>query len=189
MKALLIVDLQNDFMPQGALGVPKADELVPIINALIPTFSLVVSSQDWHPPHHMSFAASHQGRRVGEVVEGQMLWPVHCVQETLGAQLVEGLDLAHIARCFYKGADPQIESYSAFFDTQHHSTGLSEFLKEKGVTHLFLVGVATDYCVLYTALDARREGLEVTVIAQGCRAIGDEAQTLSRLRSHGVHVC
>jgi nicotinamidase/pyrazinamidase len=173
MKALVIVDLQNDFMPGGPLGVPGADQLAAVINALIPKFPLVVASQDWHPPDHGSFATNHPGKKPGDVDhQNQLLWPVHCVRDTPGAKLVAELNKEKIARSFYKGTEKTIDSYSAFFDNLHlKSTGLGDYLKSQGVTDLFFVGVATDYCVLYTALDALNLGFSVSVIADACRPI------------------
>jgi nicotinamidase/pyrazinamidase len=173
MKALVIIDLQNDFMPGGPLGVPGADQLATVINALIPKFPLVVASQDWHPPDHGSFASNHPGKKLGDVDhQNQLLWPVHCVRDTPGAKLVAELNKEKIARSFYKGTEKTIDSYSAFFDNLHlKSTGLGDYLKSQGVTDLFFVGVATDYCVLYTALDALDLGFSVFVIADACRPI------------------
>ena len=176
MKTLLIVDMQNDFMPGGALAVPEGDALIPVINALIPQFSLVVATQDWHPEDHASFAANHPGKHPGDIVKvkgiDQILWPVHCVRNTLGAALVAGLDKEKIDVVFYKGTDKWIDSYSAFFDNQHGmSTGLGEYLKSHSVQELTIVGVATDYCVLYSAMDAVDLGFSVTVIQSACRGI------------------
>ncbi len=176
MPALLIVDMQNDFMPGGALAVPHADEIIPLINALIPKFSLVVATQDWHPADHASFAANHPGKHPGEVVQvkgiDQILWPIHCVRNTRGAELVAGLDKEKIEAVFYKGTDKWIDSYSAFFDNQHgKSTGLGEYLTSRKVKEVTIVGVATDYCVLYSAIDAADLGFSVTVMQSVCRGI------------------
>ncbi len=176
MKALLIVDIENDFMPGQALGVKGADELIPIINELIPKFSLVVAALDWHPENHCSFAATHPGKKVGDeiTIQGmkQHLWPIHCVQNTFGSQFPPAFDHEKIAAIFHKGTDPQIDSYSAFFDNAHkRSTGLSEYLKKHHVKEVTLVGIATDYCVLYSALDAIDQGFQVTIIKAACRGI------------------
>jgi nicotinamidase/pyrazinamidase len=176
MKAFIIVDMQNDFMPGGALGVAGADQLIPIINALMPHFKLVVSTQDWHPPGHCSFASSHPGKKPGDVVDvqgiPQILWPVHCVRDTFGAELVAGLNQEAIASTFYKGTDPGTDGYSAFFDNAHkRSTGLGDYLKSRKVTDVYIAGVATDYCVLYSTLDALDLGFAVYVIADACRGI------------------
>src|SRR6267154_2384479 len=146
MKALVIVDIQNDFMPGGALAVPSADEIIPMINALIPKFSFVVATKDWHPPDHVSFAANHPGRKIGDVIRvgdiDQILWPVHCVRNTHGADFVSSLDTANFASIFYKGTDKNIDSYSAFFDNAHRkSTGLGDYLKSRGVNEIYLGGL------------------------------------------------
>jgi nicotinamidase/pyrazinamidase len=194
MKALLLVDLQNDFMPGGPLGVPGADELAPLVNALMPLFSCVVASLDWHPLDHVSFAANHLGKHVGDRVdvggESQILWPVHCVQKTRGAALVSALDTTPISHLAHKGCDSRIDSYSAFFDNAHErATGLGDYLKERGVTDLFLVGVATDYCVLYSCLDALSLGFRVFVIVDACRGIdlhaGDVSHALEKIAAAG----
>jgi nicotinamidase/pyrazinamidase len=176
MKAFLIVDMQNDFMPGGSLGVPGADQIVPVINRLMAKFPLVVASQDWHPPDHCSFAANHPGKKPGDEVRvkgvSQILWPVHCVRSSPGAELISTMDRKPIASIFYKGTDRWIDSYSAFFDNAHRkSTGLGEFLRSHDVEELYIVGVATDYCVLYSTLDAIDMGLSVTVIQDACRGI------------------
>jgi len=194
MRALLIVDMQNDFMPNGPLGVKNADALIPLINALIPRFPLVVASQDWHPPDHVSFATSHPGKKPGDHVRvkemDQVLWAVHCVRNTPGAELVFGLNKEKIACCFFKGTDSGIDSYSAFFDNaRSKSTGLGDYLKSRGVTAVYLVGVATDYCVLYSSLDAIDLGFEVHVIADACRPINldprDEERALAAIAARG----
>lgn len=197
MKALVIVDMQNDFMPGGALGVPGADGLIQIINALIPQFSLIVASQDWHPADHISFASNHPGKKPGDQIEvagqTQVLWPVHCVYHTFGAELASRLNKEKIAACFYKGTDKDIDSYSAFFDNAgRRSTGLGEYLKSSGVTDVYLVGVATDYCVLYSALDAIDLDFKVHVITGACRPInldpGDEERALAAIAAKGGEI-
>jgi nicotinamidase/pyrazinamidase len=195
MEALILVDLQYDFMPGGALAVPEGDQVVPLANRLASRFDLVVASQDWHPPHHRSFASQHPGRKPGDVVdlEGleQRLWPDHCVQNTHGAELHQDLDLSRIERVFHKGADPGIDSYSAFFDNAHRrATGLGDYLKNKGVTDLYLMGLATDYCVKFSSLDAVGLGFNTSVIADGCRGIeaepGDIEKAFSEMLARGV---
>jgi len=198
MDALVLVDIQNDFMSSGALAVPRADEVVPIANALIQRFgNMVVATQDWHPPGHLSFASSHGGKAPGDVVEidgiQQMLWPDHCVQQSAGASFHSGLDISGIHHVVRKGADPRIDSYSGFFDNdRRHSTGLDALLKRHRVSRLLLAGVATDYCVLFTALDARRLGFQVVVVKDGCRAVGlapnDESDAWTRMKQAGCHV-
>jgi len=179
MKSLIIVDVQNDFCPGGALPVPEGDRVVEVINRIQPGFDLVVATQDWHPAGHGSFAASHPGRSPGEQIElaglPQILWPVHCVQGTWGAELHAGLDRSRIARVFHKGTDPGVDSYSGFFDNgRRTSTGLGEYLKDQGVTDVYVCGLATDYCVKATALDAAASGFKTHLLEDGCR--GEEPQ-------------
>jgi len=197
MKALVIVDMQNDFMPDGALGVPKADEIISIINRLIPKFSLVLATQDWHPADHVSFASNHSGKKIGDCIRvaenEQILWPVHCVRGTHGAELVSSLEKPNIASYFYKGTDKNIDSYSAFFDNAHHkSTGLGDYLKSRGIHEVYLAGVATEYCVLYSAMDAIDLGFTVYVIANACRPINldprDEESALKTMAAKGVKI-
>ncbi|MRS11799.1 MAG: bifunctional nicotinamidase/pyrazinamidase [Actinobacteria bacterium] len=197
MRALLLVDIQNDFCPGGALAVPDGDAVVAVANALIPRFSLVVATQDWHPAGHGSFASAHEGRAPGEVVElggvQQVLWPDHCVQNSAGASLHSGLDVAGIDRVTRKGTDPGIDSYSAFFDNDHaKDTGLAAFLEERCATDLVVLGLATDYCVKFTVLDAAGLGFGVTVIADGCRAVdlseGDGERAFAEMRSAGARI-
>lgn len=194
MKALVIVDMENDFMSTGALGVKRADEVIPIINELMKQFSLVVATKDWHPPNHCSFAKTHPGKKVGDTIDiqgrKQILWPVHCVQNTPGAEFVKGLHTKSIAQVFFKGTDPNIDSYSAFYDNaRQKSTGLAEYLKSQGVTHIYLAGLTTEYCVLYSALDALEEGFQVTVVADACRGInlkpGDDERALVKIAAEG----
>ena len=156
MKALIMVDLQNDFVPGGALSVPNGDQVIPIANQLQRDYSLVVATQDWHPPDHGSFAVNHKGRKPGDrvILDGieQILWPMHCVQDTPGAEFVPALDRTRIAQVFKKGIDPRIDSYSAFFDNAHRrATGLGDYLKEQSVTDVYLLGLALDYCVKFSA--------------------------------------
>ena len=198
MKALILVDIQNDFLPGGALAVPHGDEVVPVANKVSPRFDLVVATQDWHPQDHGSFAANHPGKKVGDVIDlhglRQILWPVHCVQNTRGAEFAPGLDVSRVARVFRKGTDPAIDSYSGFFDNGHRrSTGLADYLRERGVDQVFVMGIATDYCVKFTALDAvQRAGLKVTLIEDGCRGVnlnaGDVEAAVDEMRRAGVKV-
>jgi nicotinamidase/pyrazinamidase len=197
MNALILVDIQNDFVPGGALGVPEGDVIVPLVNELQRTFGLVVATQDWHPPDHGSFAVNHPGKKVHEVVDlhglPQVLWPVHCVQGTPGADFVPALDRTRIARVFQKGTDPAIDSYSGFFDNGHRkSTGLGDYLHARGVDTVYLCGIATDYCVKFTALDARQLGFDVVLIADATRGVnvkpGDVGRAVAEMRSAGVRV-
>ncbi len=195
MHALLLVDLQNDFLPGGALAVSEGDAVVPIANALAPRYGLVCATQDWHPAAHLSFAANHAGRSVGEVIEldglQQVLWPVHCVQGSAGADFAEKLDRGLIDRVFQKGKDARIDSYSGFFDNgKRKATGLGDYLRERGVDEVHVMGLATDYCVKYTALDAVGLGFATTLIVDGCRGVelnpGDVDKALTELEQAGV---
>ncbi len=196
-RALVLVDLQNDFCPGGALAVREGDQAVAAANRLQPAFDLVVATQDWHPPGHLSFAANHPGRKPGEVIEldglEQVLWPVHCVQDTPGADFHPALDRSAIVQVFQKGVDREIDSYSGFHDNGHRrSTGLAEFLREKGVDALYIAGLATDYCVKYTALDSLKLGFETNVVQDACRAVNlkesDEARALAEMKKAGAHL-
>jgi nicotinamidase/pyrazinamidase len=196
MKALVLVDLQNDFCPGGALAVPHGDEVVPVANRLAARFPLVVATQDWHPPDHGSFAANRgkQPYQLGELGGlPQVMWPVHCVQGSAGAAFHPGLDTTRIARVFPKGTDPAIDSYSGFFDNgKRKATGLGDWLRAQGVDQVAVLGLATDYCVRATALDAVGLGFAVTLVADGCRAVdlqpGDGARAIEELRQHGVTI-
>lgn len=196
MNALIVTDVQHDFMPDGALGVPGADEIIPIINRLMPCFDFVFATQDWHPLHHVSFAETHH-KKPKEVIQigslEQILWPVHCVQNTWGAALAEGLDRKRIQACFHKGVDPQVDSYSTFFDGHRkRATGLAERLRELSIQELAFVGLATDYCVLYSVLDALELGFRATLIQDACRAINlhpeDEKRAIEKMRQKGAKI-
>lgn len=176
MRALILVDIQNDFLPGGRLAVSRGDEVIAVANRMQKIFDRVFASQDWHPSDHKSFAVNHPGTKIGEVIplEGllQILWPAHCVQGTPGAELAPSLDKKKIERIFRKGTDPKIDSYSVFFDNAHRKdTGLSAFLKNEGIQEIYLMGLATDYCVKFSALDAVREGFVTYVIEDGCRGV------------------
>lgn len=197
MKALILVDLQNDFCPGGALPVPEGDRVIPVVNRLLGRFDLIVATQDWHPPDHGSFAANHPGRKAGEVIElnglPQILWPVHCVQNTPGAEFHPGLERSRIDRVFQKGTDPAIDSYSGFFDNgRRKATGLADFLREQHVSDVFVCGLATDYCVKATALDAAALGLRTHLVEDACRGVerrpGDVARAIAEMRAAGVMV-
>lgn len=191
MKALIIVDMQNDFMEGGALPVPGGKELIPFLGKLIGRFELVVATQDWHPANHASFAANHPGRQIGDIIDHggqpQVLWPVHCVQNTPGAEFVR----FWTKNVFQKGIDPEIDSYSGFFDNgKRRATGLGDFLKEQLVDQVYITGVATDYCVKFTALDAKALGFGTNVIVDACRGVnlqpGDADQALYEMRQAGI---
>ncbi|WP_250464894.1 bifunctional nicotinamidase/pyrazinamidase [Caballeronia sp. GAFFF2] len=173
---LLVVDVQYDFMPGGALAVKEGDEVVPVINRLARAFSHVVLTQDWHPRSHVSFAANHEGRAPFDMMTmpygEQVLWPVHCVQDTEGAALHRGLQLPHARLVIRKGHHEHVDSYSAFLEADRVTpTGLAGYLRDVGAKRVWVAGLATDYCVAWSALDARRAGFEVSVIEDACRAI------------------
>lgn len=197
MKTLLLIDLQNDFCPGGALAVDEGNLLIPIANALMPKFDLVIATQDWHPATHGSFAANHPWRRPGQVIDlnglPQVLWPIHCVQESFGAEFVQSLNTAGIHKVFVKGTDPEIDSYSGFFDNGHRkATGLGDYLKEMGVSEVWVMGIATDYCVKFTVLDALELGFNVNLIEDACRGVnlqaGDVTQAVTDMQSKGANI-
>lgn len=174
--ALLVIDVQNDFCPKGALAVPKGDEVVPVVNRLIPRFAHVLLTQDWHPPGHRSFASAHAGKRPFETTElsygTQVLWPDHCVQGTEGADFRRDLQYGKAELIIRKGFRLEINSYSAFFENDRRTpTGLSGYLRTRGFKRLFMAGLATDFCVNYSAVDGAALGFEVVVLEDGCRAI------------------
>src|SRR5262245_282678 len=176
---LLVVDVQNDFCPGGNLAVPRGDEVVPVINALARRFQHVVLTQDWHPAGHQSFASSHPGRKPYETIQAaygpQILWPDHCIQGTRGADLRADLDIPHSALVIRKGFRPHIDSYSALYENDHKTrTGLAGYLRERDLKRIFAVGLALDFCVRYSAEDAKREGFDVVVIEDACRGIDVE---------------
>ena len=197
MRALLLVDVQNDFMPFGSLPVTDGDAVVAIANAITPAFRLVVATQDWHPAGHASFASSQPGHAPGDIVEvmgrPQVLWPDHCVQNMPGASFHSGLDVSAIDHVVRKGTDPAIDSYSAFFDNNHlKDTGLAAYLRGRGIDEIWLTGLATDYCVKFSALDGRNAGFAVVVVEDGCRAVNlaadDGAKALDQMRAAGCRV-
>ncbi len=191
---LIVTDVQNDFCPGGALAVADGDAVVPAVNALARRFEHVVLTQDWHPPGHRSFASSHPGRAPFETIEldygPQTLWPDHCVQGTLGAALHAGLELTSAELLIRKGFRPDIDSYSVFYENDRTSpTGLAGYLRERGFSRLFFCGLATDYCVAWSALDARRLHFDAVVLLDACRAIdlgGSLERALQAMREAGV---
>jgi len=174
--ALLVVDVQNDFCPDGALAVARGDEVLPTVNQLGKTFRNVVLTQDWHPAGHLSFASAHPGRAPHDVIAmpygPQVLWPDHCVQGTPGAAFHRDLQIPHAGLVLRKGLDPAIDSYSALYENDRTTpTGLTGYLRERGIRRLFLAGLALDFCVRYSAEDAVREGFAVVVVEDACRGI------------------
>jgi nicotinamidase/pyrazinamidase len=197
MRALIVVDVQKDFLPGGSLAVPEGNRILPFVNRVMADFEIVVATQDWHPSHHGSFASQHPGRAPGDRIDlaglDQILWPDHCVEQTPGAELADELDLEPIARVFRKGTDPEIDSYSGFYDNGHRrSTGLADYLRGRGVTDVYIVGLATDYCVKFTALDALREGFTTHVLVDGCRGVelesGDVERALDEMSRAGAWI-
>jgi nicotinamidase/pyrazinamidase len=192
--ALLVIDVQNDFIPGGRLPVPEGERIVPLINRLARQFKQVVIAQDWHPSGHISFASGHPGRQPYEVIQlpygPQTLWPEHCVQASAGAELHPELDLPHAQLIIRKGCNPDIDSYSAFLEADRSTTtGLAGYLKERGVDTVYMVGLALDFCVMFSALDARAAGFNACVVVDACRAIdldGSLAAAITRMQEAGV---
>jgi nicotinamidase/pyrazinamidase len=193
--ALILVDLQVDFMPMGMLPVAEGDQVVPMANALMPAYHTVVATQDWHPANHGSFAANHPWRKPGQVIDlhglPQVLWPIHCVQETWGAEFVANLDTERITKVFQKGTDPETDSYSGFYDNGHrHSTGMAEWLKEQGIEEVHVLGLAADFCVKFTVLDALKEGFKTTLIREATRGVemasGDVERAVEEMLAAGA---
>jgi nicotinamidase/pyrazinamidase len=192
MDALIIVDVQNDFLPGGALAVEEGDAVIPVINKLQKNFDLVVATQDWHPANHKSFASQHSGKNIFEEITlnglPQVLWPDHCIVETAGARFSANLEGKNIEAIFRKGMESDIDSYSGFFDNgKKKATGLGAFLKGRGVSSIFVAGLAADYCVYFTALDGLELGFQSTIITDATRAINpdDFAKKLENFKSRG----
>lgn len=192
MKALIVVDVQYDFLPGGSLAVPDGDKIIPMINRIMKNFDVVVATQDWHPAGHISFASTHEGRQPFEVIElsygKQTLWPDHCVQGTKGAQLVAELDLNPVEVIIRKGTNAQIDSYSAFYDNgRQKTTGLSGYLKSKGVSEVYVCGLATDVCVYHTAKDSLSEGFQTFVILSASMGLSEASitQTMNHIKQLG----
>jgi nicotinamidase/pyrazinamidase len=191
---LLVVDVQNDFCPDGGLAVPRGHEIVPLVNRIAGRFAHVVLTQDWHPAGHQSFASSHPGRKPYETIEvaygPQILWPDHCVQGTSGAELHRDLQIPHAELVLRKGYHREIDSYSAFYENDRKThTGLAGYLRERGFARVFVAGLAFDFCVRYSAEDAKREGFDVIVVEDACRGIdvgGSMAATRQVLAGLGV---
>ncbi len=193
---LVVVDVQKDFCPGGALAVPEGDQVVSVINGIAPRFSHAVLTQDWHPPGHHSFASSHPGKEPFQTYQApygeQVLWPDHCVQHTPGAEFHPGLEVPCTRLILRKGYNQEIDSYSIFFENDRKTpTGLGGYAKEKGFQELYLTGLATDFCVHWSALDGRKLGFEVTLLLDACRAIdleGSEQAALDRMKKAGVRI-
>ncbi|MEY3442564.1 MAG: hypothetical protein RLZZ519_845 [Bacteroidota bacterium] len=197
MRAIILVDIQNDFLQNGALEVPDGEAIIPIVNQLQPLFDLVVMTQDWHPADHGSFAPNHPGLRPYDVVNlnglQQVLWPTHCVQNSPGAEFSMALDIRNVDKIFQKGTDPGIDSYSGFFDNgRRKATGMGDYLHEKGVTSVYVCGLATDYCVKFTALDALSLGFETFLIEDASRGVnvnrGDVKKAVAEMKAAGIAI-
>ena len=196
MEALLVVDIQNDFCPGGALAVPEGDEIVPLINRLVKAFEHTILTQDWHPPGHLSFASSHPGKEPFQTVDlpygEQVLWPDHCVQGSTGAAFRSDLHADGAELILRKGYRREIDSYSAFYENDHVTpTGLTGYLRERGLTTLYLAGLATDFCVHWSAVDGRKEGFDVRVIEDATRGIdtnGSMGEAWRKMNAAGTRV-
>ena len=194
--ALLLVDVQHDFLPGGALAVPQGDEILPIIAFLQPMFDFIVATQDWHPANHGSFATNHSGTQPGQQIDleglSQILWPVHCVQGSSGADFPTTLDQSKWKAVFQKGKNHLVDSYSGFFDNARRGdTGLADYLKSKGIARVFVCGLALDYCVKFTALDSQSLGFETYVLTDATRAVNlhpeDGQRAIEELKQAGIH--
>ncbi|MBA5629914.1 bifunctional nicotinamidase/pyrazinamidase [Moheibacter lacus] len=179
MKALIIVDVQNDFLENGSLAVPNGNQIIPIINEIQNDFDLIVVTQDWHPSDHKSFAKEHPGKKEFETIDlnglEQVLWPVHCVQGSFGAEFHQELNTNSVEAIFRKGMDPEIDSYSGFFDNgKRKNTGLFGYLKDRKVSEVFVCGLAADFCVYFTAQDALDLGFQTTILKEATKPINEE---------------
>lgn len=196
MRAFIIVDMQNDFCPGGALAVPEGDRIIPVINTLQRRFDLIVATQDWHPKDHLSFAKTH-GRKIHDqiMLDGilQTLWPEHCIEGTSGAEFVKGLNMDKVSKVIQKGIDKTIDSYSGFFDNGHkRSTGLADYLKKENVKDVYITGLATDYCVKHTVIDSIRLGFNTFIVPEACRGVNlrpdDSEKALEEMRKAGARI-
>lgn len=195
MKALIIVDVQNDFLPGGALEVPDGDTVIPVLNTMQTQFDLVVATQDWHPDGHSSFASQHEGKNPLDQIEwrgsSQTLWPDHCVQGSTGARISDTLDTKKVEAIFRKGTDKRIDSYSGFYDNNHDkTTALADYLRGKGVDHVFIGGLAADVCVYFTALDSLQEGFTTTVLRDATKGLDEKSihRALQHIENEGGHI-
>ncbi|MGK7395598.1 MAG: bifunctional nicotinamidase/pyrazinamidase [Candidatus Cyclobacteriaceae bacterium M3_2C_046] len=197
MEALLLIDIQKDFLPGGSLAVEEGDQIIPIVNNLQEYFDVVVATQDWHPPDHGSFAANHEDKKPGQVVKlnglDQILWPVHCVQGSEGSEFAPDLNIEKVEKVIRKGTDSKIDSYSGFFDNGHQkATGLHDYLQQKKVDTVVLTGLAANVCLKFTAFDALELGYKTIVISDATRAVnleeGDFEKTMKILEEKGAAV-
>lgn len=195
MKALVLVDIQNDFLVGGSLEVPNGNEIISHINFIFKNYSIVVATKDWHPKNHISFASNHKNKNIGEVIvvnnQNQVLWPDHCIENSYGSNFPNELNTPNINKTFYKGVDSLIDSYSGFYDNgKVRSTGLSEFLKKENIKDVDIVGLATDYCVKYTAIDSYNDGFKTNVIKSCVRGISDKTikLALKEMKEIGINI-
>lgn len=198
-KALIVVDVQNDFCEGGTLEVKNGNKVIPVINNLIGSkyFDLIIATQDWHPKDHKSFASNHKNKNVYDVIKlngiTQVLWPDHCIQRRKGSRFHNELNLGKEVRVFKKGTNPEIDSYSGFYDNDHKSsTGLSEYLKKQNVDMVYVTGLATDYCVKFTALDSLREGFNTFVIKDAVKGVNvnkdDSKKAFEEMKQNGIKI-
>lgn len=197
LSALILVDLQNDFFEGGVLGVPGSNRIIPVINGVLNRFSLVIFTKDWHPEGHISFASSHRGKKEFDsiTIDGatQILWPEHCVQNSFGSRIHDGITIRKDAIFITKGSDKYVDSYSGFYDNQKkHSTGLGELLKRKNVADTYICGLATDYCVKYTAIDSVEYNFNTWLIVDASKAVnmapGDSDKALCEMESKKIKI-
>ena len=195
MKTLVLVDIQNDFLKGGSLAVPEGEKIIKPINKIIKQYDLVIATKDWHPKNHISFASNHSDKKIGDIINvngvDQVLWPDHCIQNSYGSDFPEQLDISKLAKVIYKGSDANIDSYSGFFDNGHfRSTGLSDYLKSKYVYKIDYVGLATDYCLKYTAIDSVSEGFKTRVLINCIKGIEEKGceLALNEMKSKGVEL-
>lgn len=195
MKTLVLVDIQNDFLKGGSLAVPEGEKIIKPINKIIKQYDLVIATKDWHPKNHISFASNHSDKKIGDIINvngvDQVLWPDHCIQNSYGSDFPEQLDISKLAKVVYKGSDANIDSYSGFFDNGHfRSTGLSDYLKSKDVYKIDYVGLATDYCLKYTAIDSVSEGFKTRVLINCIKGIEEKGceLALNEMKSKGIEL-
>lgn len=196
-NALMVVDIQNDFCPGGALAIRDGDRVIPIINQIQPVFDTIIATQDWHPPEHVSFAENHPGKKVYDVIDingiSQVLWPPHCVSGTTGADFHPGLETRRFKVILHKGTNPDLDSYSIFLENDKKTpTGMTGYLRSLEITRVFLSGLATDYCVFYSALDAVSFGFETSVVIDACRGVdvpsGNTEKAIRFMKRSGVKI-
>ena len=195
MKTLVLVDIQNDFLKGGSLAVPEGEKIIKPINKIIKEYDLVIATKDWHPKNHISFASNHTDKKIGDIINvngvDQVLWPDHCIQNSYGSDFPVQLDISKLTKVVYKGSDANIDSYSGFFDNGHfRSTGLSDYLKSKDVYKIDYVGLATDYCLKYTAIDSVSEGFKTRVLINCIKGIEEKGceLALNEMKSKGIEL-